>query len=124
SRADGTASWTADGDMTEEEDSGGSLIASEVVGTGNTGSRTAASSGADDGNSFSYLIAVRGAATSGGVVDNVVRLSTGGVLVGDNKANGTNWPTTETTRTYGGPTDTWGRTWSASEVNALGVALG
>lgn len=61
------------------------------------------------------------------VVDNVVRLTTTGGLVGDNKANPDTlpWPTAFGTATYGGPTDLWGAGLTAEDINSadFGVAL-
>lgn len=59
--------------------------------------------------------------TDGGggvVVDAVVRLVKAGTVVGDNKASGLAWPTTDGTATYGGAADLWGTTWTAAEVKA------
>lgn len=51
--------------------------------------------------------------------DQEVRLTTGGTPLGDNKADtASDWPTSVTTKTYGGAADTWGRTWTPAEVNA------
>lgn len=66
--------------------------------------------------------------TDGGggvVVDAVVRLVKAGTVVGDNKASGLAWPTTDGTATYGGAADLWGTTWTAAEVKAtnFGVVL-
>jgi hypothetical protein len=42
----------------------------------------------------------------------------------DNKALATVWSSTETVATYGGPTDTWGNTWTGADINAgFGVAF-
>lgn len=63
--------------------------------------------------------------TGGTVVDTIVRLVKGGVVVGSNLASGTSWPGTDTVATYGGPTELWGETWTAADVNAgtFGVVL-
>ena len=57
--------------------------------------------------------------------DNLVQLIKGGTPGGDNKASATAWNTTEDTITYGGPTDLWGQTWTAADINAstFGVLL-
>jgi hypothetical protein len=46
-------------------------------------------------------------------------------MAGDNKAAAGIWPLAESTATYGGPTDKWGNTWTAADINAggFGVAL-
>jgi len=42
-------------------------------------------------------------------------------IIGVNKAvTGTNWPSSETAITYGGPTDLWGTTWNSDEINSNG----
>ncbi|HSB66474.1 MAG TPA: MBG domain-containing protein [Anaerolineales bacterium] len=58
--------------------------------------------------------------------DTEVRLVKGGTIVGDNKAViDTSWPITFTMATYGGPTDLWGSTWTAADINSVdfGVVL-
>jgi len=50
--------------------------------------------------------------------DNVVSLVKAGVIVGNNKATTTAWTTSLTTATYGSPTDKWGTTWTAADINA------
>ena len=49
--------------------------------------------------------------------DNKVRLMKNGIVTGSNKANNTPWTTAATTTTYGGPTDLWGSTWTAADLN-------
>lgn len=54
------------------------------------------------------------------VVDREVRLVKGGTVVGDNKAvASTAWPIAFTIATYGGPTDLWGSTWTAADINSV-----
>ncbi len=57
--------------------------------------------------------------------DNIVRLVKAGTIVGDNKATSADWPTSMTAASYGGPSDLWGTTWTAAEINAsnFGVVL-
>ena len=58
--------------------------------------------------------------------DNSIRLIQQGNIVGSNRAQATDWPTTMGTATYGGLTDTWGTTGlSVSDINNsnFGVAL-
>lgn len=52
------------------------------------------------------------------LLDNSVRLVKGGAISGDDKATGTSYPTDDTVATYGGPTDLWGLTWDAADINA------
>lgn len=100
------------------------------------------------GSTTQYLVALSYGATlpAGATVDGITveieRSATAGLATSDyavhlvkgtqiqsaadNKANvGLNWPTTEATATYGGPTDKWGNTWTAADINAggFGVAL-
>ena len=48
-----------------------------------------------------------------------------GVPVGTDHASAAAWPQSYTVATYGGPTDTWGTTWTASDVAAadFGVSI-
>ena len=76
------------------------------------------------------LVEIERHGTSGasdGIEDSSIRLATGGSAVGDNKATTATWPTVgaETYATYGGSADTWGRSWTAAEINAstFGVQL-
>lgn len=59
----------------------------------------------------------RGNTGTGSCVDSTVRLHTGS-LVGDNKGTSTGYPTTDTDRVYGGPTDKWNATISVSTINS------
>lgn len=70
----------------------------------------------------------RSSANGLGTVDNAVHIvkNTQIQSAGENKAApAVLWPTIEATATYGGPTDKWGTTWTAAEINAggFGVAL-
>jgi hypothetical protein len=59
------------------------------------------------------------------VTDDVVKLVKNGVVVGDNKASTTSWPTTDTYAYYGSTSDLWGTTWNASDIKSsdFGVVL-
>ena len=60
------------------------------------------------------------------VDDESVRLLKAGVVVGDEQASGTDWPTTDGTVTYDGSTNAlWGTTWTPAQINAsnFGVRL-
>ena len=57
------------------------------------------------------------------VTDNVVRLMKAGTIVGNDYSTSSNWSTTESYFTYGGPSDLWGTTWSPSDINAAGFGL-
>ncbi|WP_415581652.1 T9SS type A sorting domain-containing protein [Flavobacterium longum] len=64
-------------------------------------------------------------AISGEVTDNTVSLRKAGANVGANKAAVGNWGTSETAVNYGGSSDLWGTTWTASDINnaTFGVGL-
>ena len=71
-------------------------------------------------NGIEVRIHRMGNISSGGIIDNVVTLVKGTAIVGANKANtGTIWNTSFETITYGGPTDLWGTTWTADEINSV-----
>ena len=53
------------------------------------------------------------------IFDTTAQLMKSGSVVGTNKASGTEWPSAFADVTYGGPTDKWGTTWTAAEVNSL-----
>jgi hypothetical protein len=59
------------------------------------------------------------------IADNLVRLVVGGAIAGQNKASGAAWTTTDTTITYGGPSDLWGLALTPADVNAsnFGAAI-
>jgi hypothetical protein len=57
------------------------------------------------------------------VKDYNVRIIKNNALAGNNKANGTEWPASGTTVTYGGINDLWGTTWSVAEVNSNNFGL-
>ncbi len=60
------------------------------------------------------------------VKDHRVRIVKGGTIGSTDKADtATNWPTADAYASYGGASDLWGETWSASNINAsdFGVAL-
>lgn len=65
--------------------------------------------------------------TSSNITDEFVRLVKGGtVQTAENKADtATEWPTTDTSKTYGTSTDLWTNTWTTTDINAsdFGVAL-
>lgn len=64
--------------------------------------------------------------TAGFSINDVdVNLLKAGVIVGTDKASGSDWPTSMTAATYGGPADLWGTTWTPAQINAsnFGVSL-
>ncbi len=65
----------------------------------------------------------KSAGTSTRVYDNLIQLMVNGTPVGSDLKNTTAWPTTEASTTYGGSTNLWGRTWTASEISNLGLRI-
>ncbi len=57
--------------------------------------------------------------------DESIRLVKAGVVIGDEKAVGGNWPPAEIDTVYGGAADLWGTTWSLADINAatFGIAI-
>lgn len=56
--------------------------------------------------------------------DSAVFVIKGGtVQTAQNKATATNYTTSDVGETYGGPTDKWGQTWSAAEINGAGFGI-
>jgi hypothetical protein len=48
----------------------------------------------------------------------------GSIQTGTNKADtATNWPTTDTVKTYGGASDLWGLTWTVADINDSGFGV-
>jgi hypothetical protein len=52
------------------------------------------------------------------VSDNSVKLVKGGVISGDDKSTGIDWPSADEYITYGGSSDLWGQTWTPADINA------
>jgi Tfp pilus assembly protein PilX len=67
----------------------------------------------------------RMASNSNSIEDYDVYLLKAGAPSGNDKANTTDWTTSDATRTYGGGTDLWGTTWTEAQVEAsnFGVRL-
>jgi len=59
------------------------------------------------------------------VIDRQVRIVKGGTIGSTEKADANPWTTTDTYVSYGGSSDLWGESWSASDINAsdFGVVL-
>jgi hypothetical protein len=55
--------------------------------------------------------------------DDEIRLVRGGALGAVNRSTGARWGSTFTTVTFGGPTDTWGETWTGADINAAGFGV-
>ena len=57
------------------------------------------------------------------VTDNSIRLVKEGSLIGENKAASGSWPSSDSYRTYGSSSDTWGTAWTPAEINADGFGV-
>ena len=55
---------------------------------------------------------------SGVTVDNSVKIVKGGTITGTDKSVGAAWPSTDAFNSYGGSSDLWGTTWTASDINS------
>ena len=63
-------------------------------------------------------------AGSRGIADGTARLIVGGAQSGEDKADtATKWPIAVTEKVYGGPTDLWGQSLTAAQVNATGFGF-
>lgn len=51
------------------------------------------------------------------VTDDTVKLVKNDVVLGDNKASLSAWPTSDVVVTYGSPTDLWGTVWTPADIN-------
>jgi hypothetical protein len=89
---------------------------------------------------LTYGAALPATAIVDGIVVDIERSSTGAIattdyavqlvknatiqMAGDNKAAAlVVWPIAEATRSYGSPTDKWGNTWTAADINAGGFGV-
>lgn len=63
--------------------------------------------------------------STGTINDSRSRIVKGGTIGATDKASATTWPGTQTYESYGGVSDLWGESWSASDINAanFGAAL-
>ncbi|PYT06302.1 MAG: hypothetical protein DMF49_11520, partial [Acidobacteria bacterium] len=64
-------------------------------------------------------------ATSGTIIDNAIRVVKGGTIGTTDKKSSAGWPATDTFVSYGGSSDLWGDSWTASDINgsSFGAAL-
>ena len=62
-------------------------------------------------------------ASSDHVRDDKVYLLKNGVVVGSNYATSGDWGTSDSTQTYGGSTNKWGTTWTASDINNINMGV-
>ncbi len=63
-------------------------------------------------------------ATAGLPNENSIKIVKGGTIQGNEKSTGAVLPSTDTYITYGGATDLWGLSWSASNINAANFGVG
>ena len=56
----------------------------------------------------------------GFIQDHAVRIVKGGVIGSEDRSAGGAWPSVDTYASYGGSSDLWGETWSASDINSSG----
>ncbi len=120
----GTTSWATPGnasanDGVETESDVDDLATSHYLNAQNFG--FSIPDGATIDGIFAEIEAALGTSTQcrGSALDTAVYLLKGGSVVGDNKATNTQPNSAaDTYESYGGSSDLWGTTWSASEVNA------
>jgi hypothetical protein len=62
-------------------------------------------------------------ASGGSIDDDDVYLLKAGAVSGSDHASGTDWPTSDGTRSYGDSDDLWGTTWTAAQINASNFGL-
>lgn len=123
----GTVAWSNTGNITASDDTRANvgLNASEV-----SNYLTATNFGFSiTGSATINGIVVEWEGQSGGgagtVGQNAVRIIKGGSIGSTDKSTATLWTPTDSTETFGGASDLWGETWSASDINAsnFGAAL-
>ena len=120
----GTASWTSPSNATAHDGIGTYISSysynSNYLKTTNYG--ISIPSGAVI-NGIQVDASVEG--TAGTSYDSSVKIVKGGVISGTEKARVGAWPSSYTVRTWGGPTDLWGLSWTAADVNSstFGVAI-
>lgn len=68
-------------------------------------------------------VAVEKRSSVGTVLDSRVRIVKNGMVGATDLSDGAFWPTTDTVVTYGGPSELWGETWTAADVNASGFGV-
>jgi len=120
----GTVAWTSPGNATASDDT----YAQASPGGGNTNYLEAnnfnlgvPASGIIDG----IEVGIEKRSALGSIVDARIRIVKGGVVGATDRSSVATWPTTDTVVIHGGPTDKWGDTWTAADVNAsnFGVAI-
>ena len=56
-------------------------------------------------------------------VDDSVHILKNGVAVGPDRSKTARWPAELAYASYGGPSDTWGQTWTAADLQATGFGI-
>lgn len=61
-----------------------------------------------------------GAVGRNGMTENSIKIVKGGVISGNNKSTGSSWllDANWTTKSYGGPSDLWGVSWTPADINS------
>jgi hypothetical protein len=120
----GTVSWSNPGNVTAEDGSDASAGqgTSHYLKATNFGFSIPSGSSVDG---ITVEVKKRADAGVGPVTDNAARIVKGGTIGSTDRSQGGNWPTSDTYATYGGSSDLWGESWSASDINAsnFGFAL-
>lgn len=99
--------------MTSITNSPGILINNAAVGTD---AWTNPSNAAASDDSYASYGAI--AVADYGVVDDEIKIvKSDGSIGTTNKSAGASWPTSDAYSTYGGPSDLWGETWTAEDIN-------
>jgi len=57
------------------------------------------------------------------MMDESVKILRAGVVTGDEKKSGADWPLSDAYTTYGGSTDKWGKTWTVAQINATNFGV-
>lgn len=118
-----TPDWTNPGNITAEDDVFASISLSSTATLGDYIRADQFGFDIPTGATIDGIVAYPSikASVAGVFLDYSVVMLKGGTppAGGDDKKDTSNyWPTTETLRSYGGPTDLWNVSWAASDINA------
>ncbi|MFA6416366.1 MAG: immunoglobulin-like domain-containing protein [Candidatus Paceibacterota bacterium] len=69
------------------------------------------------------VVAVERKASDKSFFDNAIRIVKEGKVGSEDKSSKDTWLTTDSTVTYGGPSDLWGETWTSSDINSKDFGL-
>ena len=124
----GTVAWSSTGNVVASDNT----RASAILSAGNQSQYLVASSfgfSVPGGSTIDGIVVeVERHGSNTNVLDNRVRIVKGGVIGSTDKSSVSQWPITsgsEAYASYGGTSDLWGETWTASDINAsdFGVAV-